>query len=154
MARTLLSRWALLNFFALWLFACMMICLAGINDAIMVLWCPAIRWAAEESVSTNQLIHLVLTLQNITVLPILAAVAQHADFPASLATDLAAEIGLQYQIPDTSGCTRWCVGSLDLNIGRLTCSQAVSIHQLASPCGLALENSVTIQLDPDSCPFS
>ena len=60
---------------------------------------------------------LVGLLQGLTVIPVMAALGLEEGMPTSLADALAAEIGLQYQIPDSDGHTQWCVGSLDLNIG-------------------------------------
>lgn len=56
-------------------------------------------------------------LQGMTVIPVMATLGFEEAPPTSLAEALAAEIGLQYQIPDNDGHTQWCVGSLDLNIG-------------------------------------
>ena len=63
-------------------------------------------------------------MQGLTVVPVMATLKLEEGVPASLADALAAEIGLQYQIPESDGHTRWCVGSLDLNIGGSTLIQA------------------------------
>ncbi|KAK9828182.1 hypothetical protein WJX74_002235 [Apatococcus lobatus] len=67
-----------------------------------------------------------VAFKGLTVVPIMATLKLEEGMPASLADALATEIGLQYQIPESSGYTAWCVGSLDLNIGARLPSEEVT----------------------------
>ena len=66
-------------------------------------------------------------VQGLTVVPVMATLKLEEGMPASLADALAAEIGLQYQIPESDGHTSWCVGSLDVNIGGSTLIRAIDL---------------------------